>query len=316
MKSRKKQSVEQGVPGYGPQVAAMHTPPHAANLFRCGRGPIQNPDVRRKPRKGTRMKPGRMVSWVGGLTGYVVILCTAQAQTPDIVEFQGGGNLVWTNSNTNLYYQIQWAPSLSGTNPWMSSYRTLTDIRSSSAMVTNPVPMFYRVVGSSNVASRVSKTGQTTSFRTGDDGYYQAGVAPASPRFTDNGNGTVFDNQTGLMWALDANMAGTNNTWDAAIDYCNDLVHGDHDDWRLPNVNELLSLIDHNPEEGWRYPQLPIGHPFLNVQTMPAYWSSTCGEDFIMGVESYYVYIGSGSAAQGEWTTDYAGCVWPVRGGR
>lgn len=150
----------------------------------------------------------------------------------------------------------------------------------------------------------------------GDDGYYQAGVAPASPRFTDNGNGTVFDNQTGLMWALDANMAGTNNTWDAAIDYCNDLVHGDHDDWRLPNVNELLSLIDHNPEEGWRYPQLPIGHPFLNVQTMPAYWSSTCGEDFIMGVESYYVYIGSGSAAQGEWTTDYAGCVWPVRGGR
>ncbi len=132
-------------------------------------GPLTR-DVRRKPRKGTRMKPGRMVSWVGGLTGYVVILCTAQAQTPDIVEFQGGGNLVWTNSNTNLYYQIQWAPSLSGTNPWMSSYRTLTDIRSSSAMVTNPVPMFYRVVGSSNVASRVSKTGQTTSFRTGMTG--------------------------------------------------------------------------------------------------------------------------------------------------
>jgi hypothetical protein len=45
MKIRKKQSVEQGVPGYGPQVAAMHTPPHAANLFGYGRGPIQNPDV-------------------------------------------------------------------------------------------------------------------------------------------------------------------------------------------------------------------------------------------------------------------------------
>ena len=48
MKIRKKQSVEQGVPGYGPQVAAMHTPPHAANLFRYGRGPIQNPDVRHR----------------------------------------------------------------------------------------------------------------------------------------------------------------------------------------------------------------------------------------------------------------------------
>jgi hypothetical protein len=48
MKSRKNQSIEQWAAGYDPQAAAMHTPPHAANLFRCGRGPIQNPDVRRK----------------------------------------------------------------------------------------------------------------------------------------------------------------------------------------------------------------------------------------------------------------------------
>ena len=47
MKIRKKQSVEQGVPGYGPQVVAMHTPSHAAKLCRYGRGPIQNPDVQR-----------------------------------------------------------------------------------------------------------------------------------------------------------------------------------------------------------------------------------------------------------------------------
>ena len=45
MKSRKKQNVEQWGPGYGPQVAAMHTLPHAAHLSSTARGPIQTPDV-------------------------------------------------------------------------------------------------------------------------------------------------------------------------------------------------------------------------------------------------------------------------------
>ena len=41
----KNESVEQWVPGYGPQAAAMHTLPLAAHLHRTARGPIQNPDV-------------------------------------------------------------------------------------------------------------------------------------------------------------------------------------------------------------------------------------------------------------------------------
>ena len=242
-----------------------------------------------------------------------LIMGRVQAQAADIMAFQGNGQLTWTNSNTNLFYDVQWASSLDGTNSWRSSYQTLTDIRSTYPTVTSSVPMFYRIVGSSNAASRVLKTGQTSSYRVGDDGYYEAGVAVASPRLTDIGNGTVFDNQTGLMWARDANLAGTNNTWNAAIDFCNGLSLGGHDDWRLPNVREMLSLIDF-PIDDWYYPYLPDGHPFLNVQTMPAYWTSTCGTSF-MEVESYYVYM-SGTAVKGEWTTTYAGCVWLVRGGR
>ena len=42
----KNESVEQWVPGYGPQAAAMHTLPLAAHLSCTVRGPIQNPDVR------------------------------------------------------------------------------------------------------------------------------------------------------------------------------------------------------------------------------------------------------------------------------
>ncbi len=46
----------------------------------------------------------------------------------------------------------------------------------------------------------VPKTGQATSYRTGDDGTHQAGIASPSPRFVDHGNGTVTDKLTGLIW--------------------------------------------------------------------------------------------------------------------
>ncbi len=44
------------------------------------------------------------------------------------------------------------------------------------------------------------RTGQTTSYATGDDGDLQVGVDWPLPRFTDNNNGTVTDNLTGLIW--------------------------------------------------------------------------------------------------------------------
>ena len=53
----------------------------------------------------------------------------------------------------------------------------------------------------------VPKTGQTTGYATGDDGALQKGVAWPNPRFTDNGDGTVTDNLTGLIWLKNANCA-------------------------------------------------------------------------------------------------------------
>ena len=54
------------------------------------------------------------------------------------------------------------------------------------------------VPGSGN--ANVEKTGQTVYYSTGDDGYFEKGVAWPAPRFTDNGDGTVTDNLTGLIW--------------------------------------------------------------------------------------------------------------------
>ena len=55
----------------------------------------------------------------------------------------------------------------------------------------------------------VPKSGQTSSNATGDDGDLQRGVAWPDPRFTDNGDGTVTDNLTGLIWLKNANCFGT-----------------------------------------------------------------------------------------------------------
>lgn len=123
----------------------------------------------------------------------------------------------------------------------------------------------------------VEETGQTTSYATGDDGALEPGVAWPSPRFTDNGNGTVTDNLTGLIWLKVASAFGT-RFWADALTDCATLNSGEHGltdgsiagDWRLPTVKELQSLIDY----GQSVPVLPSGHPFAGVQTSIC-WSST-----------------------------------------
>ena len=133
----------------------------------------------------------------------------------------------------------------------------------------------------------VPKTGQTTEYTPGDDGYFEKGIEWPNPRFRDNGDGTVTDNLTGLIWLKNANCFGVRNWWEAIAD-CNELGNGQcgltdgsgPESWRLPNLFELESLRD------MRYwgPALPntagtgqwtFGDPFINLVTSGGYWSST-----------------------------------------
>ncbi len=63
------------------------------------------------------------------------------------------------------------------------------------------------------------------------------GGQPNTGSFRDNGNGTVTDMVTGLMWQQTTpdNMM----TWQQALAYCEGLTLGDHTDWRMPTVKEL-----------------------------------------------------------------------------
>ena len=62
--------------------------------------------------------------------------------------------------------------------------------------------------------------------------------------YVDNGNGTITDNATGLMWqqADDA----TPRNWEDALSYCEGLTSAGYSDWRLPNAKELHSILDYS----------------------------------------------------------------------
>ncbi|MBF0565588.1 MAG: DUF1566 domain-containing protein [Nitrospirae bacterium] len=158
------------------------------------------------------------------------------------------------------------------------------------------------------------KTGQQGSYDSNnpqrDDGALNRGVAWPSPRFADNGDGTVTDNLTSLTWTKNANLAGT--TWQGALDYVASMNTGPgtygYTDWRLPNKEELFSLVDfsnHNPA-------LPTGNPFINVQS-GWYWSSTTnagGTDNAWTVGMLNGYVNNDNKSYG------GHYVWPVRAGQ
>ena len=67
----------------------------------------------------------------------------------------------------------------------------------------------------------------------------------AADRFVDNGNGTITDTTTGLMWLATDNNALIN--WRGANEYCKNLRIGGYTDWRIPTLAELESI--YNPDE-------------------------------------------------------------------
>ena len=95
----------------------------------------------------------------------------------------------------------------------------------------------------------------------GQDAQYQG----ATPAYQDNGNQTVADQNSGLMWMKSDD--GTKRQWQGAVDYCNGLDFAGRSDWRLPTRFELDSIVDYGPS-------FPAIHPVFSCQSS-FYWSAS-----------------------------------------
>jgi len=145
-----------------------------------------------------------------------------------------------------------------------------------------------------------------------------------NPRFANNGNGTVMDNLTGLIWLKNANCFG-GRSWVDALSDCNSLANGScgltdgstAGDWRMPHVKELHSLLDfefYSPilSNDARTEKWGTGtSSFTGVQS-DYYWSSTT---YAVNTSiAWVVFLSSGGVRNGTKTNLYY--VWPVRGGQ
>jgi len=130
---------------------------------------------------------------------------------------------------------------------------------------------------SSSFAFKLPDTGQTKCYTstypytevscsgTGQDGAYN--MNPLS--YTDNGNGTVADNITNLVWQK--SESASTLQWASAVAYCDSLNLGGSTDWRLPTEKELGSLIDYS---------IANPGPMIRTAYFPSakktyYWSAT-----------------------------------------
>jgi len=118
----------------------------------------------------------------------------------------------------------------------------------------------------------------------GQGGYFalfvRGGDSYGENNFVNNGDGTINDLATGLTWTQTDNGDGV--LWSEALNYCESLTMAGSDDWRLPNIKELHSVVDYS-----RSPDATgtaAIDPIFNLTAItneagqsdyPFYWSST-----------------------------------------
>jgi hypothetical protein len=130
--------------------------------------------------------------------------------------------------------------------------------------------------------------------------YVRGGSNYGQNIFVDNGNGTISDNATGLVWSQADSGAGMN--WSDALAYCEGSSVAGADDWRLPSAKELQSIVDYS-----RSPATSNSaaiDPIFSVTSItneagetdyPFYWSSTTHADS-SGRGAFAAYVSFGKA--------------------
>lgn len=116
--------------------------------------------------------------------------------------------------------------------------------------------------------------------------------------YVDNGDGTISDLATGLMWQKAD--SGTTMNWERALSYAENLEYAGYDDWRLPNAKELQSIVDYTRAPDALDPayQSAAIDPVFDLTRMESwFWTSTTHGDNLFGI---YICFGRALSAW-EW---------------
>ena len=140
-------------------------------------------------------------------------------------------------------------------------------------------------------------------------------ILPAAQRFQlVMGGDAVLDKETGLVWQRE--VLALPEIWADASNGCYALLLGGRLGWRLPAVEELLSLLDPTGDEQ----NLPTGNLFGNIGTLSSFWTATtvgAGQKYIV---RNGLAIGDGQHAffadRGDPDVISNRRAWCVRGGR
>lgn len=128
---------------------------------------------------------------------------------------------------------------------------------------------------------------------------YMRGGSYGVNDFTDNGDGTITDASSDLIWQKKDNGEGID--WEAALDYCESLSLAGHSDWRLPNAKELQYIVDYT-----RSPDTtnsPAIDPVFDTTSItnelgqtdyPFFWTGTTHESHMGGEMGVYISFGRG----------------------
>jgi len=122
------------------------------------------------------------------------------------------------------------------------------------------------------------------------------GPAYGGNEFEDNGDGTVTDHATGLTWMQQD--SGRPMTWQQALAWAEDLEFAGHDDWRLPDVKELQSIVDYSfaPDSVDPARRRPAIDPLFELTEPESwFWSSTT---HLENRFAYYVSFGQAFSAK------------------
>ncbi|MGQ9592541.1 MAG: Lcl C-terminal domain-containing protein [Planctomycetota bacterium] len=138
----------------------------------------------------------------------------------------------------------------------------------------------------------------------GQDAVYDTG---AKRSYRENGDGTVTDNVTNPMWANSPSPHPM--TWQEALKRCESLTLAGHSDWRVPNTNELQSLVLYD-----RAYAAPCIDPVFDFPTGPQdWWYRSSFSDIFVPRGAWVVYSGYGNVVVNDEADDVR--VRTVRGG-